>query len=241
MAVQRLRGTGDRTMAIYSFKIFSSDGFLNPERRSKFLLISIVVFFVLAPLIEDREVGALALIFNLYITLVTSTMELAENRILFWSAIPIAGCSMFLLLFSHYHSTPAFLIANGIVLALFFLLVSVSLFAYLGQGLSFTNSRLYVTVSLYFLLGLTWFSIYHVVNIIQPGSFMELGTPITGTTHWSTFLYFSLTTLTTLGYGDIVAVKPTARMLAVLEAAVGVLYIAITVARLVSAAKREGE
>ena len=226
-------------MGINSIKMFSDKGPLNSERRSKFLLVSIVVFFVLAPLIEDREIGALALIFNLYITLVISTMELAENRIVFWSAIPIAAGSMFLLLFSHYHSTPAFLVANGIVLALFFLLVSVSLFAYLGQASSFTNSRLYVTVSLYFLLGLTWFAIYHVINIIQPGSFMELGVPITGKTHWSTFLYFSLTTLTTLGYGDIVAVKPTARMLAVLEASVGVLYIAITVARLVSTATKE--
>jgi len=230
-----------KAKAFTSIKIFSEAGFFNPERRSKFLLASIVVFFVMAPLIEDREIGALALIFNLYLTLATSTMELAENRIVFWSAIPIAACSMFLLLFSHFHPTPAFLTANGLVLALFFLVVSVSLFAYLGQESSFTNSKLYVTVSLYFLLGLTWFAIYHVIHIIQPGSFLELGTPIVGKAHWSTFLYFSLTTLTTLGYGDIVAVKPTARMFAVLEAAVGVLYIAITVARLVSAANKDKE
>jgi len=48
-------------------------------------------------------------------------------------------------------------------------------------------------------------------------------------------LYFSLVTLTTLGYGDIVPVRPFARSLATLEAAAGILYIAITVARLVAA------
>jgi hypothetical protein len=228
-----------RAMAINSIKMFSETGFLNPERRAKFLLLSIVIFFIMAPLIEDREIGALALIFNLYLTLATSTMELAENRVVFWSAIPIAGCSMFLLLFSHFHPTPPFLIASGVVLAVFFLLVSASLFAHLGHGSSFTNSRLYVTVSLYFLIGLTWFAIYHVIHIIQPGSFVEMGNPIVGKAHWSTFLYFSLTTLTTLGYGDIVAVKPTARMFAVMEASVGILYIAITVARLVSATNKE--
>jgi hypothetical protein len=37
-----------------------------------------------------------------------------------------------------------------------------------------------------------------------------------------------------LGYGDIVAVKPAARMFATLEAASGVLYVAITVSRLVA-------
>jgi Ion channel len=56
---------------------------------------------------------------------------------------------------------------------------------------------------------------------------------------WSTILYFSLTTLTTTGYGDIVAVKPAARMFATLEAASGVLYLAITVARLVASRQTE--
>jgi voltage-gated potassium channel Kch len=51
-------------------------------------------------------------------------------------------------------------------------------------------------------------------------------------------LYFSFVTLTTLGYGDIVPATPLARMLTVLEAATGVLYIAITVARLVAAYQR---
>ena len=50
----------------------------------------------------------------------------------------------------------------------------------------------------------------------------------------ATMLYFSLTTLTTTGYGDIVAVDPFARSLANLEAVLGQFYLAITVARLVT-------
>ena len=50
----------------------------------------------------------------------------------------------------------------------------------------------------------------------------------------SLFLYFSMVTLTTLGYGDIVPLSPVARMVASLESAAGVLYIAITVARRVA-------
>ncbi len=234
---QGLHKVSDTAMAINSIRILSDTGFLNRERRSKFLLVSILLFFVMAPLIEDREIGGLFLILNLYATLAASTMELAGNRILFWSAIPIACVSMFLLLFSHFVRIPALLVANSIVLALFFLLVSVSLFAHLGKSSPLTNSKLFVSVSLYFMLGLTWFAIYHALNLVQPGSFTEAGNPISGDTHWSTFLYFSLTTLTTLGYGDILAVKPAARMFAVLEAVSGVLYIAITVSRLVSAGK----
>jgi hypothetical protein len=43
-------------------------------------------------------------------------------------------------------------------------------------------------------------------------------------------LYFSLTTLTTTGFGDIVAVDPLARSLADLEAVVSQFCLAVTVA-----------
>jgi hypothetical protein len=221
-------------------ELFSEAGPLQRERRSKFLLASILLFFLLAPLLEELEVGKLILILNLYVTLVSATMELAENRILFRSAIPIALSSMVLLLLSHYQPTRIMLITNGIVLATFLFLVSISLFNYLGQGKGSTSERLTISVSLYFLLGMSWFALYHVVNSVQPGSIAEGGTPIRGAAHWSTFLYFSMATLTTLGYGDVVAIRPTARMLAVLEASAGVLYIAITVARLVGRAHAPG-
>jgi len=119
-------------------------------------------------------------------------------------------------------------------LALFLALVSVSLFAYLGRSGQITTGRIYVSVSLYFLLAMVWFAIYSLLDAIHPGSFAEAGATLVGRVAPSKILYFSLTTLTTLGYGDIVAVGPIARMTAALEAAVGVLYIAITVARLVA-------
>ena len=50
----------------------------------------------------------------------------------------------------------------------------------------------------------------------------------------ATMLYFSLTTLTTTGYGDIMPVDPFARSLANLESVIGQFYLAITVARLVT-------
>jgi hypothetical protein len=47
-------------------------------------------------------------------------------------------------------------------------------------------------------------------------------------------MYFSLVTLTTVGFGDISAVHPLARSLVMLEAVIGTLYPAILIARLVS-------
>jgi len=50
----------------------------------------------------------------------------------------------------------------------------------------------------------------------------------------ATMMYFTLTTLTTTGYGDVAPIEPFARGLANLESLVGQFYLAITVARLVT-------
>ena len=48
------------------------------------------------------------------------------------------------------------------------------------------------------------------------------------------FRYFSIVTLTTLGYGDITAVHPVARSVVMMEALLGQLYPTILIARLVT-------
>ena len=88
------------------------------------------------------------------------------------------------------------------------------------------------SVALYLLLGVTWALIYLVANLAITESFAELAP--SSDSGWSDFLYFSFATLTTLGYGDITPDLPFIKVWAVMEAVVGVLYIAILVARLVS-------
>ena len=49
-----------------------------------------------------------------------------------------------------------------------------------------------------------------------------------------TGLYFSFTTLSTVGYGDILPVSSAARMLAMVEAMFDMFYVTLLIARLVS-------
>ena len=69
-----------------------------------------------------------------------------------------------------------------------------------------------------------------------PGSIQIGGHPAERDTD---LLYFSLITLSTIGYGDMVPLGGEARILAALEGVTGVLYIAITVALLVSRFRTE--
>jgi Ion channel len=96
-----------------------------------------------------------------------------------------------------------------------------------------TSQRLQGAIVVYLSVGTIFASAYGLISGLNPTAFANLHTT-GGAAEISTMLYFSLTTLTTVGYGDIVAVDPFARSLANLEAIVGQLYLAITIARLVT-------
>jgi len=94
-----------------------------------------------------------------------------------------------------------------------------------------THVRIQGAIAVYLLFGVAWAHGYHVVNLLHPGSFTETGGEMTVPSDW---IYFSFVTLTTVGYGDITPVSTLARALAIGEALVGQLYLAIMVARLVA-------
>lgn len=101
-------------------------------------------------------------------------------------------------------------------------------------GTEMNVNRLVGAVCVYLLLGVIWALAYTLVNISAPGSFA--GFEATGSLGWdSEWLYFSFVTMTTLGYGDILPLSATARVLAYLQAVVGQFYIAVLVAGLVGA------
>jgi hypothetical protein len=75
---------------------------------------------------------------------------------------------------------------------------------------------------------------YGLIWELNSGAFANLVVEGGGPEEIGSMLYFSFTTLTTTGYGDIVAVDPFARSLANLESVLGQFYLAMTVARLVT-------
>jgi Ion channel len=94
--------------------------------------------------------------------------------------------------------------------------------------------RVQGAVVLYLNFALLFFTVYRLMEVLLPGSFGNL--PHAGSEYGSgaALLYFSFTTLTSLGYGDIVPIHPLARSFANLEGVIGQLYPATLLARLVS-------
>jgi hypothetical protein len=97
-----------------------------------------------------------------------------------------------------------------------------------------TLGRINGAITVYLLIGLMFDFAYTATRLVIPDAF-TMTTPLpSDAAATSSFLYFSLSTLTTVGYGDIVAVNPLARSLANLESLIGQMFPAVLLARLVS-------
>ena len=94
-----------------------------------------------------------------------------------------------------------------------------------------SGSRLQGAIAAYLLLGLAWAHAYSIFALHHPQAFQSAEPSSNTVASWT---YFSFTTLTTVGYGDIIPKAPAARMIAVGEALAGQLYLATLVARLVA-------
>jgi hypothetical protein len=99
-----------------------------------------------------------------------------------------------------------------------------------------TMHRVMGAVTVYLLIGFMWAMLYELVALQLPGAFQLSLSPAVSDLNQveDHFIYFSFVTLTTLGFGDIVAVHPIARNLVLLEALLGQLFPVVLLSRLVA-------
>ena len=104
------------------------------------------------------------------------------------------------------------------------------LMRYVFQRDVITADKLYGAAAGYLMLAALWAFGYSIVERLYSGSF-SIGGNVTAPS-FGDFLYFSVTTLTSTGFGDIVPLQRQARALCVLEQLTGALFLAILIARL---------
>jgi voltage-gated potassium channel Kch len=99
-----------------------------------------------------------------------------------------------------------------------------------------TSQRIQAAVAAYLLITIVFALGYTLIAFLIPEAFKFPDNPpkIDDPRFGYIFHYFSISTITTLGYGDIVPVHPLSQTLATVEGLVGQLYPAILLARLVS-------
>lgn len=202
--------------------------------RYRLLLIASIVLLLIYPYFNRSVVSELLLDLVLSLVLIASLLSVVERRhrrLLGWALLvpgvvgtwwPVGGL----------HPLPHLI--GLLFTATFIFYVTTSIFVDVFSRDDVTKDTLQGAVCIYILIGLAWSVVYVFLETLVPRSFNLPGdTSLDYGGLTAHFIYFSYTTLTTTGYGDITPATDVARSLVVIEHGVGVLYIAIMMARLV--------
>jgi len=200
------------------------------------LVIQIITLFILVPLAGDgfpMPGGAAVL---LLLVVMSLTIVMARGR---WTLV--AGLTTFLLsgiatiLAVRMPSVAMEVLRSSIALVTFSILAIVVSKAVFGPG-PFTNHRILGAIVLYLNIGLLFSFLYRIIALILPDAYSHLPSPFDEAKFAASLDYFSFTTMTSVGYGDILPLRPVSRSLCALESIMGQLFPTVLIARVVSLA-----
>lgn len=202
--------------------------------RAVYVLVVIVLLNMLYPITSGNHVAALIIYQILYAGLfLAGIFVTSESRAHFAISVSIAVIWLVVAVMYSLDPTNVWKIQTTYaILLVFHVNIIFTLMRYIFTAEKVTADVIYAACAVYFLLSFFFVPIYGMLETALPGSYVDntLGTPVS----WQQFVYYSLITLSTAGYGDILPANMWARMLAGVEVTIGVLYVAILVARLVS-------
>ena len=205
--------------------------------RFSLLLFSFALMFLGLPLIPaeqgflDKGIGLFGLV-----VLLSCLRAITENRKFFIFMVVLSLINVGIgstEIFSEPDIAAFKTLAIGFRL-LYYLLIFGSIMSYVLDRGPVTGNKIAGSISAYILMGIIWAVVYSLFFHIQPDSFIISehlqSEGVIGL--WP--IYFSFTTLTTLGYGDITPQLPAVQSYAVMEAACGQIFLTVLVARLVA-------
>ncbi len=200
--------------------------------RYSVLFFALLLMLFLPYLLPDRIeriVMAAAMVFLMISALAAAADTLRRFRIGVVLAIPAA-----LTWFAPNVTAISLVPASRALSVVFFGYVAVTLLRHVVRAQEVDAEILFGAACIYLFFALAWGLLYELVEGLQPGSLAVGGRPMSaGDSSGGAVMYFSFVTLTTLGYGDIAPVSQFARLLAMLEAVLGQLFMVFLVARLV--------
>jgi len=205
-----------------------------PEVHSRYLFPAIVFFLVAQPVVGTLSgTASEVLTISLAATLVWGVWSLDHTGVWFRAALGIAFLMLALV------ATYAVIARAALLIAALGCLVALAVVC-LGLGIRWlfvsprvTVQSLLAGMSMYLLLAIT-FGILHVGFYVSEPAWYRGVTPGRRSAEVAELVYFSIGTLTTVAYGDILPTHPVSRLLSNIEAVVGQMYVAVLVAMLVS-------
>ncbi len=208
---------------------------LTNKNNFAYLFVSLIVFLFNAAVVVEFPSSWNRDIFS-FVTIVmlgVSIKSLKTDKTWVWTVYSLITFFIITTILEKIFSNQLHVYSILLILLIFFIgsfITAARQILFVGE---IDMNKIIGSLSLYLLLGLIWTVIYLLLLAIDPTVFSGIEA-----THWeddfSRMSYYSFVTLTTLGYGDILPVNRIAEFFVYMEAIIGVFYMAIIVASLIS-------
>ncbi|MEM0911044.1 MAG: potassium channel family protein [Pseudomonadota bacterium] len=200
--------------------------------RYSFLLVSLVFVYLVTPLFDSDErinwATEIGIVFVTALCIVSVISSKRHRYVALALGVPLIVFSVCKLFLFPDALGPS---RGGLFYVLFFSFILVVHLRWLLTTHIVDEEVLAGAVNIYLLLGLIFGFVYTTIYASQPGAFLAKTQDVLD---FNDFVYASMVTLTTVGYGDIVPVSQLARASSTFQALLGQLYLAILVARFVA-------
>lgn len=199
-----------------------------------YLLFSLLLLLLVAPLFEGAFVGLMIVDIAYSAVLLAAVYAVSGKKRLFTLALVVVFAILAARWSSHFLNNDSFALASESLTLVFFLFIVCAMLSHVLKDEEVTANKICGALSVYLLIGVTWALLFTIIEGIRPQSFLIANVQGPSIREMSTeFMYYSFVTLTTLGYGDITPLTPTAKAFSFVEAVFGQIYLAVLIARLV--------
>jgi hypothetical protein len=197
-----------------------------------YLLLFLIGLILLFPYLEEGIFGRTLLGILFSIVLLVGAFATKQTRLGFILKVGLALLGVCLQWAALWTESIAILDLAGISYAAS-LAVSISgVLRYILKRGPITADKLHGALAGYIMLVFVWSFIYALIERFNAGSFGPGRLDFTQPGTFFKLIYFSLTTLTTTGFGDVIPLTDHARSFVMIEEFAGVFYVGVLIARL---------
>lgn len=210
------------------------------NNKSAFLLLVVLLLLLLEPVMISCNAPRVIIALSYTAMLLLGPYFLTGNRKILWLSVIVGVPAILSKIAIGINVVSGYdVYLDGIVVVFTSIMACCSVY-YTSTCMARPTEAIAGSALAYLLLGVCFAEIYVFINLFCPGSF-TIGSATVQSISPREMLYFSLVTLTTLGYGEFLPATPLARRIASIESVVGVLYIAVFLGRVISVMRHEEE
>jgi len=201
--------------------------------RNFFIFSVLILLILIPPFVEGRPAGHFIISVLLILIPIAGFVTTSGSRaktitLVALSIIPVGGTIAAVFGWNVF-AMPTTVLLFGVLYGF----IAASIVQNIFNTDTINADTIYGIISVYVLFAFVWAALFQFMYDMNPEHF-RITAGDGGTIDYLDFLYYSVITLTTLGYGEIIPLTSKARALAMLESIAGVLFLATVIARVVA-------